>query len=124
MASFKSFEDIVAWQKARKLTNETYAATRQGDFSRDYGLCDQIRRASVSVMSNIAEGYERSGKKEFHRFLSIAKGSAGEVRCQIYIARDQGYIDEETGNRIETMALDVSRMIAGLMAHLRKGKDQ
>jgi len=119
VAGFKSFEDIDAWKKARELSNGVYSASRHGTFSRDFGLCDQIRRASVSVMSNIAEGFERHGEKEFLYFLSIAKGSAGEVRCQLYIARDQNYIDEETFRRLSHMAIETSRMIAGLMTYLR-----
>jgi len=119
MAGFKSFEEIGAWQKARELTNEIYAATRVSSFARDYGLCSQIQRSSVSIMSNIAEGYERSGQKEFHHFLSIAKGSAGEVRCQLYIARDQGYLNAVESDKLMQMATEISRMIAGIMAHLR-----
>lgn len=78
MATFKSFEDIEAWQRSRELTKSIYKVTSQGMFGRDFGLRDQIRKASVSIMSNIAEGYERSGTKEFIQFLAIAKGSAGE----------------------------------------------
>ncbi len=122
MTGFKSFEEIGAWQKARELTNNIYAVTRQGEFARDYGLRDQIQRASVSIMSNIAEGFERSGQKEFHRFLSIAKGSAGEVRCQLYIARDQGYLNAVESDKLISMVTEASRMIAGLMAHLRRDK--
>ncbi len=120
MTGFKSFEEITAWKKARELTNNIYAVTRQGEFARDYGLCGQIQRASVSIMSNIAEGYERSGQKEFRRFLSIAKGSAGEVRCQLYIARDQGYLNAVESDKLISMVTEASRMIAGLMTHLRK----
>ncbi len=92
MATFKKFEDIKAWQKSRELTNEIYEATAQGDFARDFGLKDQIRRAAVSIMSNIAEGFERSGTGEFVQFLAIAKGSSGEVRSQLYVALDQQYL--------------------------------
>jgi len=119
MAGFKSFEEIDAWQKARDLTNEIYTVTRCGSFSKDYGLRDQIQRASVSIMSNIAEGFERKGVNEFVHFLSIAKGSAGEVRCQLYIARDQGYIDKGTSDKLIAMVTQTSRMIAGLMRYLR-----
>jgi four helix bundle protein len=118
VSSFRSFEEIDAWKKARELTNEIYAATRHGAFSKDYGLSNQIRRASVSVMSNIAEGYERKGVKEFIHFLSIAKGSAGEVRCQLYIASDQGYIDSEATDKLISKVSEISRMIAGLMRYL------
>ena len=88
------FEDLVAWQKGRKLARNIYAATTAENFGRDYGLKDQIRRAAVSVMSNIAEGFERAGKAEFHQFLVIAKGSCAEVRSQLYVALDAGYISK------------------------------
>jgi len=120
MATFKKFEDISAWQKSRELTKEIYSVTGQGSFSRDFGLKDQIRRASVSIMSNIAEGFERSGSGEFMQFLATAKGSAGEVRSQLYVALDQDYI---TRTRFEVMAnsaTQISRMISGLMSYLRK----
>ena len=88
MASFKTFEEIDAWQKSRELTKQIYTLTSSGAFGRDYGLKDQIRRSAVSIMSNIAEGFERSGTGEFTQFLAIAKGSAGEVRSQLYVALD------------------------------------
>jgi len=120
MTGFRSFEEIDAWQKARELSNGIYDISKHGAFSKDFGLRDQIRRASVSVMSNMAEGYERHGEKEFLHFLSIAKGSAGEVRYQLYIAKDQNYIDTKTFRRLSNMAIETSRIIAGLMAYLRK----
>ena len=95
MAAFKTFEEINAWQNARVLVKDVYAMTRCGDFSKDYGLRDQIQRAAVSICSNIAEGFERRGNKEFINFLWIAKGSAAEVCSQLYHARDLGYITEE-----------------------------
>src|SRR6266705_1124364 len=95
MATFKKFEEIEAWKKARELTKRVYRISRTSSFAKDLGLRDQIRRASVSVMSNIAEGYDRSGTGEFVQFLSTAKGSAAEVRCQLYVAADQGYIQED-----------------------------
>jgi four helix bundle protein len=79
----KYFEDLEVWKSARTLTRKIYALTGKNAFSKDFGLCDQIRRASVSIMSNIAEGFERGGTQEFIQFLSIAKGSCGEVRCQL-----------------------------------------
>ncbi len=86
MSSFKSFEEIESWQKARELTRKVYAVSNQGAFTKDFGLRDQIRRASVSIMSNIAEGFERDGNREFLQFLAVAKGSSGEVRAQLYVA--------------------------------------
>jgi four helix bundle protein len=86
MATFKKFEEIDCWKRARELTRQVYRISSQPKFARDFGLKDQIRRASVSVMSNIAEGYDRSGTAEFIHFLATAKGSAAEVRCQLYAA--------------------------------------
>ncbi|MBV9959442.1 MAG: four helix bundle protein, partial [Acidobacteria bacterium] len=94
MSRIKRFEDIEAWKISRELTRLIYQATARGEFGRDFGLRDQIRRASVSVLSNIAEGFERDGDREFLQFLTIAKGSCGEVRAQLYVALDQRYFDE------------------------------
>ena len=90
-----------------------------GVFARDYGLRDQIRRASVSIMSNIAEGFERGGTIEFAQYLSIAKGSVGEVKAQLYVALDQGYIKQTKFNHLVEMTDEASRMLKGLMAYLR-----
>ena len=95
MATFRCFQEIEAWKKGRELTRVIYTCTAVGRFSKDYVLKDQIRRAAVSVISNIAEGFERGGKNEFIQFLSIAKGSAGELETQMYIALDQGYVKDE-----------------------------
>jgi four helix bundle protein len=94
MATFKKFEDTEAWKKARELTREVYRHSKVSPFSKDFGLRDQIRRAAVSGMSNIAEGFERGGTKEFMQFLAIAKGSVGELEAQLYVALDQSYINE------------------------------
>jgi four helix bundle protein len=122
MATFQTFEDIGAWQKARELTKEIYRVSKQGPFSKDFGLRDQIRRASTSVMSNIAEGFERDGSGEFSQFLSIAKGSVGEVKSQLYIAIDQEYVDKKTFDRLFELAAEVGKMTGGLMGYLRKSK--
>ena len=92
MAKIERFEDMLSWQKARELTKHVYQLSKQGDFARDFELRGQMRSASISVMSNIAEGFERGGDKEFIQFLSTAKGSCGEVRSQLYVALDQAYI--------------------------------
>jgi four helix bundle protein len=92
MKKIERFEDLVAWQKARKLTRDIYQVTQKGDFSRDYDLARQIRSAAVSMMSNIAEGFERFGPREFHQFLSTAKASCAELRSQLYVAMDVGYL--------------------------------
>ena len=119
MATFQRFEEINAWQKSRELTRDIYRVTKQGPFSKDFGLRDQIRNASSSVMSNIAEGFERSGTGEFMQFLSIAKGSVGEVRSQLYIAVDQEYLDKKTFEGLFETATEISKMISGLMCYMR-----
>ena len=95
MATIKRFEEILVWQEAKRLAVMVYAATSKGIFAKDFGLKDQIQRAAVSVSSNIAEGFSRSGNKEFANFLWIAKGSAGEVTSQLYTILDAGYIDQD-----------------------------
>jgi four helix bundle protein len=85
------FEDLIAWQKARELTREIYSATNSGKFEKDFGLKNQIQRACVTIMSNIAEGSDRAGRAEFHQHLVVAKGSCAEVRSQLYVAYDTGY---------------------------------
>ena len=112
------FEDLIAWQKARLLTAEIYRVTSQGHFARDFGLRDQICRAAVSVMSNIAEGFERNRAAEFHEFLSIAKASCGEVRSQLYVALDAGYLNEDVFDAMRSRAEEVSRITGGLCASL------
>lgn len=120
VSTFKSFEEINAWQRARDLTRRIYQISSEGHFARDYGLRDQMRRACISIMSNIAEGHERSGTKEFVQFLSVAKGSVGEVRSQLYIALDQEYISVATLEQLSGEAMEISRMLSGLMKYLRK----
>jgi four helix bundle protein len=110
----EKFEDLVAWQKARELTRQIYTLTQQGEFARDFGLRDQIRRAAVSIMSNIAEGFERGSRPEFHHYLVIAKGSCAEVRCQLFVALDVGYIQESEFKTLMTLAEEVARIIGGL----------
>ncbi len=119
MATIDNFEDIQVWQRARVLTREIYTITNNGSFLRDSGLVDQIRRACVSVMSNIAEGFERSGTKEFKHFLSIAKGSAGEVRSHLYVAFDQGYMEKDTFDHLVTESTVISKMLNGLISYLK-----
>ncbi|HYT50373.1 MAG TPA: four helix bundle protein [Pyrinomonadaceae bacterium] len=120
MSTFQSFEEIEAWQKARELTRRVYELLDKGSFARDFGLRDQMRRACVSILSNIAEGFERSGTGEFVQFLSAAKGSAGEVRAQLHVALDRSYIDEERFRELSALATEISRMISGLMAYLKQ----
>ena len=117
------FEDLVAWQKARELTNEVYRITRTGNFAKDYGLCDQVRRSAVSIMSNIAEGFDRASRAEFHQFLVVAKGSAAEVRSQLYVAHDIGYIDKETFTRLKVLADETSKITNALRAAVQRQRD-
>jgi four helix bundle protein len=91
----KNFEDLEIWQLARRLTQEIYTLGRTPKFAKDYALKDQMQRAAVSIMSNIAEGFERGGNQEFVQYLYVAKASCGEVRSQLYVALDQEYVDQE-----------------------------
>jgi four helix bundle protein len=116
------FEDLLAWQKARQLTQVVYHATQQGNFSKDFGLAGQIQRASVSIMSNIAEGYERGNPGDFHRFLSVAKASCAEVRSQLYVALDIGHISQSQFNELMTQAEEVGRIIGGLRMSIKHPK--
>lgn len=118
------FEDLIAWQKARELAKKIYHCTAKDPFCKDFGLRDQIRRASVSAMSNIAEGFERGGRPEFHQFLIIAKGSCAEVRSQLYVAKDAGYISEKDFNAVMDLATEVSRIIGGLRTAIKNQRDK
>lgn len=121
MARIERFEDIQAWQKARELARAIYAISDVGSFSRDFGLRDQIRRAAVSIMANIAEGFERGGDAEFRRFLAIAKGSTGEVKAQLYVALDAGLIERTQFDHLYELATETGNLIGGLMRYLAKG---
>ncbi len=110
----EKFEDLIAWQKARELTRTIYQITAAGRFSKDFGLRDQIRRAAVSVMSNLAEGFERGGRAEFHQFLSVAKSSCAELRSQLYVALDATYLNPSTFRQLILQAEEVARIISGL----------
>ncbi len=120
----EKFEDIIAWQKARVLTKMIYDVTSDGPFARDFGLRDQIRRAAVSIMSNIAEGYERISPAEFHRLLLISRASCAEVRSQLYIAYDVGYLKGNTFDELQTVALEVSRLISALSLATERRRDR
>lgn len=122
MGKIEKFEDIEAWKLAREITKLIYDVTSRANFSKDFALTNQIRRASISVLSNIAEGFERNGDKEFVQFLTIAKGSCGEVRAQLYIASDQNYIDENEFETIQGMLLETSRMLSGLIKYLKQSE--
>ncbi len=120
MARIERFEDIESWKKARELTREIYRNTREGLVSKDYRYVSQIRSASVSIMSNIAEGFERDGNKEFKQFLYIAKASAGEVRSLIYVGLDAGYFSEEQSRNLFGLVLDIVRLVGGFIRHLEQ----
>lgn len=111
------FEDLQIWQKAKTITVDIYSIFRS---SKDFSFRDQIQRASVSIMNNIAEGFERKGNKEFTHFLSIAKGSAGEVRSMLVLATELSYISHEENIKLSSEVTEVSMMIAGLMKSLPK----
>lgn len=122
MPEIKRFEDIDCWKKARELTKSIYSISLEGRFSKDFALRDQLRRATISILSNIAEGFERDGNKEFVQFLSIAKGSCGEARAQLYVALDQQYISEAQFRSISEMAIEISRMLSGLGKYLKQSE--
>ncbi|MBI5212838.1 MAG: four helix bundle protein [Nitrospirae bacterium] len=116
------FEDLNVWQKARELVGFIYELTKKKDFARDYALVDQVRRASISIMSNIAEGFERGSNKEFIQFLYIAKGSCGEMRSQLYAALDQQYISEDEFLNAKDRCLKISGMASNLISYLKSSK--
>ena len=124
MGKVTRFEELIAWQKARELTSVIYRLTAGGKFGQDFGLKDQIRRAAVSIMSNVAEGFERSRATEFHQMLSIAKGSCGEVRSQLYVAFDVGYPNEKSFRAVLEQTEEVGRVVGGLRASVRERLDQ
>jgi four helix bundle protein len=108
----ESFEDLIVWQKGIELVKEVYVITGDGDLKRDFGLRDQIRRAAVSIPTNIAEGFERASRKEYLMFLNIAKGSAGEVRSLLRVALDVGYLDQTKHDRLRTSVLKLSSYLS------------
>ncbi|UKO97390.1 four helix bundle protein [Nostoc sp. UHCC 0870] len=124
MSKVERFEDLIAWQKARILTQDIYQVTQQGQFAKDFGLSGQIQRAAVSIMSNIAEGFERTHLGEFHQFLSIAKSSCAELRSQLYVALDIRYLDQVKFNQLLTQAEEVAKIIGGLRISVARQKQQ
>jgi four helix bundle protein len=123
MANITRFEDIEAWKQGRVLAKGIYTVTAEGEFAKDYGLRDQIRRAAVSIISNIAEGFSRQTDKEFVQFLHIAKGSTSEVQSQLYIALDLCYVNQEKFDNLYNRADEVARLISGFIRYL-KGADK
>jgi four helix bundle protein len=120
MAKIERFEDILAWQKARELVKEIYRASCNPMFAKDFALCDQIRRAGVSIMLNIAEGFARKTAREFMQFLVIAHGSVAEVQSALYVALDQSYVDQKQFENLYGIAEETSKFIMGFSNYLRK----
>jgi len=116
------FEEIQSWQRARELNRQIYEITKDAHFSKDFSLRDQIRRAAVSIMANIAEGFGRKSKKEFANFLNMAHGSAAEVQCHLYIALDQNYINRKEFEELYGRVEEVSKMIQGFMNYLNNSR--
>ncbi len=123
MATIKRFEQIEAWQRARELVQEVYRASSQGPLRRDFGLRDQLSRAAVSSMSNIAEGFARKTDKEFARFLDVARGSAIEVQSLLYVALDMKYITAAEFRRLYDRAEETVSLISGFTSYLRRSRD-
>ncbi len=119
MTTAKRFEDLEVWQRAKELANLIYKLSSDGEFARDFGLRDQMRRAAVSIMSNIAEGFESQTQALFIKYLSYAKGSAGELRAQLYIAKDQGYLTEEQFNAALSLAEISSKQLTRFIQYLQ-----
>src|SRR5438046_3111558 len=122
MATITKFEDIEAWKKGRELKQSLYRQSRRGEFAKDFALRDQIRRAAMSVTANIAEGFERGGNREFIQFLSISKGSFGEVQDHLYTAMDENYITKEDFEQLYAQTAEVSRLIGGFMQYLQRSE--
>ena len=115
----ENFEDLDAWKKARKLANEIYSVTPNNKFAKDYGLRDQIQRASVSVMANIAEGFDSNSDEDFIRFLKYALRSATEIQSHLYVAKDQNYISEDDFDHIYSNTIAIKNLISGLIRYLK-----
>jgi four helix bundle protein len=120
MAVYNNFEDLPVWKEAIILAVQIYKITKEEKFKRDYGLSEQIRRAAVSVSSNIAEGFERSSRKEFIRSLYIAKGSVSEVRSQVFLSKELGYLDGDFSEKLLGQTRSLSRQIGALISFLKK----
>ena len=124
MATISRFEDIEAWKDARALVKHVYAATNQGPFARDFGLRDQIRRSAVSIMANIAEGFERKNSKELAYFLRVARGSCAEVQSHLYVAIDADLISKEEFQRLQSEAAKTGRKISGFQRYLKSSTQE
>jgi len=123
MSRIGCFEDIIAWQKARELNKQVYKTTQQRDLSQDFGLKSQLQRASVSIMANIAEGFERNKRGEFHQYLSTAKASCAEVRSHLYAAFDAGYLGDAQFQTLMEAAQEVGRILGGLRSSVAQQRN-
>ena len=117
----KTFEDLLVWQKAMNLVESVYRECQNGPLARDWGLRDQLQRTAISIPANIAEGYERGFHKEYLRFLAIAKGSAGELRCLLQVGQRVRHLDKDKSRDLAYQATEISRMLKGLMQSLQQG---
>ena len=117
--TIRSFEDLLVWQKAIEFVTQVYLVTNEGEIKRDFGLRDQMRRAAVSIPTNIAEGFERASRKEYLNFLNIAKGSAGETRSLFRVALEVGYFSKETHDQLRERALTLSRYLFNQVKAIR-----
>jgi four helix bundle protein len=124
VAKIERFEDLQAWKKARVLTRSIYETTKHGSFGQDHGLSRQIQRASVSIMSNIAEGFERRTPGEFCQFLTIAKASCAELRSQLYVALDVGYLSQDAFDELSKQADEIARIISGLRTSVERKRNE
>lgn len=120
MAVYQKFEDLPVWKLAKDLAVKIYQITKDEKFRRDYGLVDQIRRASISVSSNVAEGFERGSKKEFIKFLYIAKGSLGEMRSQLHVSYELGYVKKDNLNMFLSQCYDLSNQLGAFIVSIKK----
>jgi len=120
MATLKRFEELDAWQAARRLANDVYDETYREPLVKDFPLRDQIRRSAISAMANIAEGFERSGRREFIQFLAMAKGSVGELRSHLHLAHDRDYLPTDVYETLTRAAEATAQLIGGLMQYLRR----
>ncbi len=120
MTTIKNFEELESWKKARELAGYIYSLTRKEKFSKDFGLRDQIQRASGSIMHNIAEGFEAGYNAEFVRFLKMARRSAGEVQSELYLALDADYINEDELKKAYELTIEIKKLVNGFITYLNK----
>ena len=121
LGEVRGFESLLVWQKSMDMVCKVYQICNHGSLAKDWGLRDQLQRAAVSIPANIAEGYERRSRKEYQQFLGIAKGSAGELRCLVQIAKRLEFIDEKTAENVIGEIVEITKMLQGLMNFINKG---